>query len=268
MAKSNFPEKEERDPLSLFIKKSNSFVSRYFWPATSLLVGGILIFGLSLLYAYLGKQQNEKAEELLYQARKELVLAEEKAGGDILGFNSSQNFFGRTKKAEYNSEMEQAVHQYISVIEKWISKSAGLTAAIEMVSFLHQYGKKEQAMELVKLVRLNKRKNMLGFLVSFQSGAYLMDQGNYNDAIESFQFIMENEKAKWLWPDTLVKIALCYEQQNKKEKAEEIYKRIKNDFSDSQASGVAEKYLNLLRIQDRMNKRVDNEKAEEEKTGE
>ena len=268
MAKNNFPEKEERDPLSLFIKKSNTFVSRYFWPATSLLVGGILIFGLSLLYTYLGKQQNQKAEELLYQARKKLVSAEEKAGGDVLGFNSSQNFFGGTKKAEYNSEMDEMVRQYAGVIEEWISKPAGLTAATEMVSFLHQYGKKEQAMELVKLVALNKRKTMVGFLVSFQSGAYLMDRGSYDEAIENFQFIMKSEEAKWLWPDTLVKMALSYEQQGKKEQAKEIYKRIKNDFSDSQAGETAEKYLNLLRIQDRVGKRVDNEKTEEKKTGE
>ena len=267
MAKKNFSEKEERDPLSLFIKKSNTFLSEYFWPIFSVLVGGVLIFGLSLLYSYWGKQQNQKAEELLYQARKELVLAEEKAGGDILDFNSSQNFFGRTKKAKYNSEMDKLANQYISVIKKWISKPVGLTAAAEMVSFLYQYEKKEQAMELVKEATLNKKKNMIGFLIAFQSGAYLMDQGDYDEAVKSFQFIMMNKKAEWLWPDTLVKIALCYEQQDKKEQAQEIYIRIKNDFSDSQASGTAEKYLNLLRIQGRMGKQVENKKTKE-KVGE
>lgn len=265
MARKKSPEKEERDPLSLFIKKSNSFVHKYFWPVFSTLAAGVLIFGLSLLYSYWEGQRNQKAEELLYQARNKLVLAEEKAGGDVLGFNSSQNFFGQTKKAKYNVEMDKSANEYMNLIKSWISKPVGLAAAAEMISFLYQYEKKEQAMELIKLAVLHKKQSLMGFLIALQSGTYLMDQGDCDEAVKNFQFITVNKKAKWLWPDALIKTALCYEEQGKKNKAKEIYRRVRDDFSDFSSGETAEKYLNLLYLEDRLSKTVKNKEKEKKK---
>ena len=267
MAKKKNSEKEERDPLSLFMKKSNSLVHQYFWPILTVLITSVLIFGLSIFYSYLEKQGNKKAEEQLYQVRKELVLAEEKAGGDILGFNSSQNFFGQTKKAKYNSEMDRLVNRYISLIKEWISKPVGLVAVAEMIHFLNQYEKQEQAMDLLKIATLHKKKNLVGFLIAFQSGTYLMKFGQYEAAVQDFQFITTNKNAEWLWPETLIKTALCYEKQSQVDQARMIYKRIKNDFSDSPSAEKAEQYLNLLQIRDKMSTQTGSQKADK-KSGE
>lgn len=257
MAKKKNSQREERDPLFLFTQKSNSLVRQYFWPILTILVAGVLVFGLAVFYFYWDKSVNKKAEEQLYQVRKKLMLVEEKAGGNILGFDNSQNFFGKTKQAKYNSEMDELVNQYVGVIKEWISKPAGLVAVAEMVHFLHQYKKQEQAMDLLKTAAFYKKKNLVGFLIAFQSGTYLMNQGEYESAIQDFQFITANKKAEWLWPDALIKIALCYEKQNKVNQAREIYKKIKDNFSDSQAGERAEKYLNLLQLQGKTNKRME-----------
>ncbi len=257
MAKKGFSEKEEHDPLSLFIKKSNSWITEYFKPFLFLLLAGILIFGLVLFYSYWQKLENQKGAKLLYQSRKELVQWEKKAGGNVLSFDSSQNFFEQAKKAKYNSEMNEKVNKHIILINKWIAKPAGLFATMEMVYFLLEYEKPKMAMALLNKAVLHKKKNTTGFLSAFQAGIYLMDQGEYEKAEQSFQFITENEKAKWLWPMSLVKIALCYEKQNKWDKAKEVYRRLKNDFSDSPSAERAEKYLNLLALKARMDKPMD-----------
>jgi len=255
MNKNHFPSKEEQDPLSLFIAKSNSWVREYFWLLSSVLAICLVIFGLSLFYSYWQSQTNKKAAGILYQARKELVLAEKKAGGDILSFDKNQNFFEQAKKAKYSSEIDKSAHIYIDLIKKWISKPSGLSAASEMAHFLYQYDKKEEAVDLLKLTDTGRRKeSLLGFLVSFQLGSYLMDQTEYGEAIQHFQFITESEKAKWLWPDALIKTALCHEKRKEADLAGEIYRRVKNDFPDSQASEKARRYLNLFQLSKKMDK--------------
>jgi len=73
MAKDKQPEQAEKDPLSLFIKKSQTWVEKYFKYALGLVVIGVLSFGLSMLYLYWQKNNNHKAEENLYQIKKQLM---------------------------------------------------------------------------------------------------------------------------------------------------------------------------------------------------
>ena len=262
MAKQSFSETKERDPLSLFVKKSHSWALQYFRPFLFLLIASISIFGFSLFYSYWQKRENKNSEELLYQARKELSLAEKKAGGNILNFDSGQNFFEQAKKAKYNSEINERVNKYINRIDKWIAQPSGLLSAMEMVYFLRKYEKSELAMELLNKAVLHKKKNMVGFLVALQAGTYLMDQGEYDKAITNFQFITKSEKAKWLWPMTLTKTALCYEKQNKWDQAKEVYKRVKSDFSDSLDAETAGQYLNLLKLRMKMDNQFWGKKVE------
>ena len=261
--KKNFPEKEERDPLALFIKKSTDWVQEYSKAVFFALFIGFLSSGSFLLFSYWKKQANRTAEESLYTARQELVSAEAKAGGDILGFDSSQNFFGKSKKAKYDSSIDKPAKEYVSLIKKWIKKPAGLTAATEISHFFYQYEKKEEAIELLKAASSYKKKNLTGFLITFQLGTYLMDRNEYDSAVKEFQFITLSEEAKWLWPDALIRTALCYERQNKLEEAKKIYRQVKNDFSDSQAGMKSIQYLNLLQIQDKIKTASNNQKMQE-----
>lgn len=260
MAKQSFLETKERDPLSLFVKKSHSWAVQYFRPLLFLLIAGVAIFGLSLFYSYWQKQENKKSEELLYQARKELSRAEKKAGGNILNFDSGQNFFEQAKKAKYNSEIHEEVNKYINRIEKWIAQPSGLLATMEMIYFLRKYEKSELAMELLNKAVVHKKKNMVGFLVALQAGVYFMNQGECDKAINNFQFITGDEKAKWLWPEALIKTALCYEKQNKWDQAKNTYKRVKNNFSDSLDAETAGQYLNLLKLKLKMGKQFRDKK--------
>ncbi|MDE0518204.1 MAG: tetratricopeptide repeat protein [Bdellovibrionales bacterium] len=256
MTKKTIPEKEERDPLALFIKKSSFLTQKYFKSVLIIVISGLLVFGVFLFYFYWQKKENKKASEFLYQARKELILAEQKAGGDIMSIDSGKNFFGQTKKAEYSTEMDQSARKYISVIKKWISKPTGQSAGIEMAHFLYQYEKKEEALNLLNAAKPYVKRNLIGFMIHFQLGTYLMDKNKYEDAIKSFQFIVNEKKAKWLWPEALLKIALCYEKQNKKNQAAETYKKIKDRFLDTKAGDKAIRYLNLLKVQNKIKKPV------------
>ena len=269
MTKKNPLEKEEKDPLSLFIKKSTNWVQKYFIPLGGLLGAGLLTFGLTLFYSHLQDQQNKKAVELLYQARKVLVLAEQKEGGTVLSEKGggTQDFFKSLKPTEYSSEIEKSVNQYWEVIQKWASKPVALSAAIELAYFLNQYKKPEKAVELLKKSSFYKTKNLHGFFLALQLGTYLIDIKEYEQALKEFSFITQNSKAKWLWPFAFVKQALCLEKQGKVDQAQKIYEKIKNNFPDSSVHGDAVKYSNFLKLQSKLSSlSSEANKAKESKT--
>ena len=246
---------EETDLLALFIKRTQLWVSHNFKYILSVLVSGVLILGLFFLNSYWKKQLNKQAAEYLYEARKVLMLAEKTAGGDVLGFDNSQNFFGQSKKAKHNlEEIAGLSKNYIAVIKEYIHRPSALVASIELAQFLHKYEKPELAIDLLSAASSYKKKNVMGFLLSLQLGSYLMDKAEYALAVEQMQFITENKSAKWLWPSTLIKIALCYEKQSKIAKAKEVYLQVKKDFPDSQESDRAIQYLNLLTLQEGLGK--------------
>ena len=249
---------EETDLLAFFIKRTQLWVSHNFKYILFILVSGILILGLFFLNSYWRKQFNKQAAESLYQVRKVLMLAEKKAGGDVLGFDNSQNFFGQSKKAKHNlEEIDGLSKNYIAVINEYKHRPSALAASIELAQFLYKYEKPQLAIDLLSTTSLYKKKNVMGFLLSLQLGSYLMDKAEYAAAIEQMQFITENKSAKWLWPSTLIKIALCYEKQSKIAKAKEVYLQVKKDFPDSQESDRASQYLNLLTLQEGLGKTKD-----------
>lgn len=257
---------EETDLLALFIKRTQIWVSHNFKYILSVFVSSVLILGLFFLNSYWKKQLNKQAAEYLYGARKALMLAEKKAGGDVLGFDSSQNFFGQSKKAKNNLEkIEGLSKNYIAVIKKHIHRPVALEAAIELAHFLYKYEKLQPAIDLLNTASSYKKKNVVGFLMSLQLGSYLMDKAEYAQAIEQMQFITEDKSAKWLWPSSLIKIALCYEKQNQTDRATETYLKIKKDFPDSQESERASQYLNLLALQKRVVKTKSNLDGQEDK---
>lgn len=249
MAQNEFSQHTKINSINLLINKFKQKLQEYFKYIIGLLVIGLLILGSSMFYSYLKKQNNSKAQTFIYKAQKALVLAEQTAGGNLLSTNSNQNFYAKKNIAKNTAELDQAINHYKNTIQQWISKPAGLFAASELSYFLYQYNKKQSAIKLLQQATLYKKSNLIGFLISLQLGTYLMDQGEYEQAIINFEFIIKNKQAKWLWADVLLKIALSYEKQNKLKEAQKTYQQIKNDFSDHQAYRQAIKYLNLLKLQ-------------------
>lgn len=247
---------EDKDPLSLFIKKSQLWAEKRFKALLALLCLGFIVFGLSLLYSYWLKRQNLSAEEVLHKLKHSLILAEKSAGGNILSFNNSQNFFSQAKPAPtLNQEVDTLSTNYINAIKKHKAKPAGKIAGIEMAHFLYQYKKPKQAIELLQDLDSCKKKNLIGFLVSFQLGTYLMSAGDYDKALSAFEFIANHDRSQWLKPEVLLKMALIYEKQNQIDKARNTYQQIKKDFPDSHFTRKAKQYLNLLNLQNKIQKK-------------
>ena len=202
------------------------------------------------MYGYRSSQINQQAEEELYQAKEQLILVEKKYGGQLLGSNGNPGFFNQKKKASYNSEIDNSSKQYISVIEKWIKYPAGLVAAGEMAGFLYQYeGKEQEALELLKRALQSAKKSVSADLVSFQLSVYLMNSGEYEEAVSYLERITQSQESKWLWSEAFLKIGLSYEKQDKRDQAEKFYRMVQRDFPDSSSSDRALQYLNGLKIQ-------------------
>lgn len=245
----------EKDPLSLFIRKANQYLYQYFKYIICFIVLLLMVFGGVLLWQYWERQQNQLAAEELYVARSALIAAEKKANGQTLSTETPDRFFNPIQKAsEYTLDMQKSVEQYLTVIRRHLHRPMGVVSAIEVTFFLRAYGQQDPAIKLLQdLNKVFKKKNLLGFLLAFQLGIHWMNEGKYQLALEKFQWIQQQKKIEWLKPDVLLRIGLVYEQLNQYTKARAVYTQIKKDFTDSQAAGRAEQYLNLLKVKQAMN---------------
>ncbi len=242
---------KDKDPLSRFIAWSHKWVVGYFHYILVLIVLALVVFGIVLFWNYWTQRQNQKAEDALYNVKQALIEVEKKEGGNVLSFDKQgKGFFKPAQKAKtYTSEMKDKAQQYVSAILKYKHVPAGAVASVEMAYFLNTYDQPDQALKLLQTVSKHfKQKTIVGFLLAFQTGVVLMDQGHYTQALEKFQWIEVCEQAKYLHADALLKMGLIYEATKQIAKAKSTYHRIKTNFAQSGASKRALQYLNLLQV--------------------
>ena len=137
-------------------------------------------------------------------------------------------------------------------------------AGIELVYFLYEYDQKKEASDLLKTLNLfYKKGKLLSVLLAFQAGTYWMNQGEHTAALEYFQKIKEDPRARWIWPDIFIKMGLIYEHLKQWDQAQLIYQKIQNDFLDSQSASRAEQYLNWLTVKGHLTGKSSAPKADE-----
>ena len=254
MSKKHSAPLAETDPLHLFIQKATQWLLDYFKYILIILCVFIFTGAGFLVYEYQQKHKNQKAENELHVVKKTLVDLEKTAGGNVLSEGDS-TVFKKTVKSEYTTEIERAVQQYQQLIKKWRNTSAGLLSAIELSYFLYHYDKQEQAIELLQFV-LNsyKKENLARLLSSYQLGLYLIDQKKYDLALTYFDSVIQSNEGEWLQSEALLKKALIYEKQNKRVEAENIYKDIQNNDTESPSSQTAAQYLNFMTLESKLKK--------------
>ena len=239
-----------RDFLFGFMDSARSWALKYFIYLLAFI--GLALAGLGgiLLKNAWDMRQNVRAETQLYSAKKKLIQAEKQAGGNILEFDSSGNFFASPKKAKtLTPAMRQELKNYTAVIKKHLTFPPGALAAVETAHFLNLYGESAQGLALLEQARGKfQKKTLPGFLLAFQTGTALMNAQKYPSALKHFKWLEQNPKAQWLHADVLLHTGLTYEKLKKYSKARQVYQKLKMQFPNTAPARRAVQYLNLLKI--------------------
>jgi tetratricopeptide (TPR) repeat protein len=209
------------------------------WKAISFGTGAVIILGL--VYVLISNQSQAKEK-----------LAQE-------SFSVLQDQFNKMKEQQSAGEKNEAAKPMVDKarlkvdLEEFISKSAGTVAsqvaAIYMSDILVAEKKLEESIGLLKKVE-SKSTVLSNTLVLKTLGQILADSDQCKEAISTWDKILVNKKAEFLFADIQIKQALCYQKLNEEQKAVDILNKIKSNKSEGyeQSSLEAERILRLIQF--------------------
>ena len=140
-------------------------------------------------------------------------------------------------------------------LEKFISDNPGAKAtqmaAIYDAEILKEDKKSDQALVVLQKVQ-NSDHGLVNTLVQQQIGQMLANLDKCQEAISSWQKILDRKEAEFLHNDVRIQQALCYQKLNDTKKAEELLTNIANQKtdgrSDSSSTKEAARYLRLIQF--------------------
>ncbi len=124
-------------------------------------------------------------------------------------------------------------------------------AALYLAEILRQENNKQLALTTLQKV-VTGDSGLVNTLVQQQIGQLLADLGKFQEAIDTWQQIINRKEAQFLHDELKIQQALCYQKLNDTKKAEELLTNLANQKVDnpSDTSNVKEaaRYLRLIQI--------------------
>ena len=174
------------------------------------------------------KQDHEKALEEAVKAKKPApAKSEAHPSGDL------QKDYG------------DVVRQFEEVMKKHEGSNSATMASLHLARIYVDYEQYPLA-EKILLVSAPKGKGLLKNLAQMMLGTVVEVQGRCDSAIKHWQEIKDVKSV--LYPEVMLRQALCYETLSQADKAKELYKKIQAEHSESQVSRKAKSYLRLLEL--------------------
>jgi len=192
-------------------------------------LGVIVVVGLVVGWAMWQKQQRQQAEVLLHEAVK--------------GLNSAD-------KSARKSASEQALGHFQHITQRYRSTPAA-ALAYWYLGHLHfeqgDYTAALAAYEQARRLLPTDRERLLPALVRLNMGYAQESAGAYNDALASFEAVLQSS-VDWLHGEAFLGIGRCYERLGATEKALDTYSRaLSHAAVNDTARQTIEERLALLR---------------------
>jgi tetratricopeptide (TPR) repeat protein len=135
---------------------------------------------------------------------------------------------------------------FLDIIDDYsFTKSADLSHYYAGICYLH-LGKFEDAVKQLK--KFDGDDIMLSAIAKGAIGDAYVELGKLDDAVDYYKDAADNKDNEFVCPIYLMKAAQVYEEQNKFDKALDIYEEIQTDFPRSVEGRGIEKYITRAKL--------------------
>lgn len=213
-----------------------------YWKLAVGIIGAAIVGGALMAFiSGRGTQKEMAAQESYFAVEKKLMDLKAKQ-------NPQPGPEGQVAKPE-SVDFAPVKKDLEKVMADHPGSIAGQMAALHYANLLVEEKNFDLALSTLQKVE-TKKNGLVNTLVQQQIGQLQADKGNCNEAIVSWQKILDRKEAAFIHDDLKIQQALCYSKTNDLKRAEEILTNLANkssaDMSATPASKEAEKYLRLL----------------------
>ena len=153
----------------------------------------------------------------------------------------------KKKTGNLEQDLGPAVTQLEAVLKEHSGTRAATLAALELAPVYEEYKQIDRAQTVLQTsISGLKKSELLWGLANLQLGNAQQMKGSCQEAIQTWTAVSSSKDHTFLQGEALLRQALCYEALSQKEKAVELYRKVSQDFADSDAGKSAKKYLRLI----------------------
>lgn len=250
-------EKEIKNPDALVKSGSNLMAWIEKHVGLALVAGGVLLvvgIGYSFL-SWQGKKSELVAQEAYFKTEKTFIQKREGFEKAVMQAavpvdpkadkkNETPKEQGPTMDLE--KDYGTVVKEFTEVIAAHPKTKAAGMAALSLSSIYSDYGKTEEAVQLLQSTRSHlKSKTLIGALVAQELGVALANKGDCKAAITEWDSLLK-ENHEFLKNEVKLKLGVCHQQLGDLKKAEDIFKEIQS--SEDNSGKAAKKYLRAMQM--------------------
>lgn len=229
-----------------------SFIEKQWKLILGICIVIFIIGGVEAIRSAMNLSKEKKTQENFFVIEKKYNDYKNKKNKDL---NPTAKKLEKKEAPINPAELAQEQTAVKKDLEKFIAENSGSKAAQMAAIYYAEILKEEKhndlALAALQKVQTNDR-GLVNTLVQQQIGQMLADSNKCQEAIDSWQKIIERKEAEFLHNDIKIQQALCYQKMNDLKKAEEILTNIANQKSDSQLDSTsvkeAARYLRLIQF--------------------
>ena len=231
------------------------FIEKQWKMILGILVLILIIGAASVIQSTIKLSKEKKTQESFFVIEKKYNDFKNKKNKDLNPSDKKSDKKAVVSPADLATELIDEQVAIKKELEKFISENTG-SKATQMAAIYYAEILKEEKNNDLALVTLQKVQTndhgLVNTLVQQQIGQILADANKCQEAIDSWQKIIERKEAEFLHNNIKIQQALCYQKMNNLKKAEELLTNIANQKSegrvDSASVKEAARYLRLIQF--------------------
>lgn len=186
---------------------------------------------------FLAKKTLDEASKA-FEIDKEAVIAAEK--------KNEKPPMPKVKSGNLDQDFGPAVEKLEEVVKKHPTTKAAVMAGLELSSLFQEYKQQDRTLSIMEtLEKTTKPSEIVHGFVLLHKGNALQMKGDCGAAIASWEKVVAQTGLQILHAEALLRQGLCHENLGDKTKAQETYRRLSQDFADTDAGKAAKRYLRL-----------------------
>ncbi len=182
-------------------------------------------------------------------AKKEEKAMEQYALGEKLyqaGSSLAQSLVNDPKQTPPKVDNSQAANHFNQVLKDFPGTKASYLAAIRLSDVYASQNDFIKTTEVLEpIVQSANGKNLIVGMIALKLSGLYEKQQQCEKAVPVLQKLVDHQNQ--LKPEAYLRLGLCFENLNQKDKAVEVYQKLTQEFSDSTQGQQAQKYLKLLK---------------------
>lgn len=244
--------KKGNDPFVSGVATAWSGIEKYRVAALSFAAAFVLLGAGYSVYAWKSKQSEVEAQGQYFLAKRTLDDIQKSFSVDEKAVleaekNNTKPPLPKQKTNDITQDYGPAVEKLESVVNQFPKSKAAVMAGLELSTLFQEYKQADRALSVMEKLEKSAAKGDITYgFVLLHKGNALQAKGDCGGAISVWERINQEKSLNLVHAESLLRQALCRDSMGETAKAQEIFRKLVQDFADTDPGKAARRFLRAV----------------------